>query len=634
MNRSARAAAISVLSATGAFLIVDTCVRLTTLVWPGISLFGLLSLTKYSVFDFLVISALASICLVLIYLWRRRPNLVTLLARVFLAFSFGLVILACINVQAIQIIGGPLTYQWLYYADLLNSFTSQFAVRAAINDKFALLLVVAVLGFALIYAIFRTILDRALAKGRLSLMLGIAAPIVAGLLVLSYDRAQVSEGERALAANPLVEIVRSALAGDTSDLLRDPDAIPPAKLPPPTNDPSLLPAGLDDGKVKNVVVIVLESIGAHYVPGTGGPITEQLMPNLNRYRGQSLAFTNAYSHVAYSTKALFSLLTGRVPEFSFNTETYKFRNAPLTTMSSRLKEQGYRTAFFMSGDFKFQAADRFLLNRGFDQLSDMETITCQTTVNRGSTADWPNLDSIDDHCTARALIRWIAHQDGQSFFAIFWTGNTHWPYFPKPEPRDGQYSPDPMLNRYLAALRATDAAVGLVLDELSRRDMLQNTLVVVVGDHGEAFNQHDYSVHGSTIFEEQMRIPLLLIGGKLNGGTSTVLAALSDVAPTVLHVLGYPPDQSWDGRSLFDPNRPQRIMLFAPNQDMVVGFREGNRKYVYQLARGRHAVFDLSADPGETRNVADSRSATYTRRHVAGWMQEQSRRLKAISPAQ
>jgi arylsulfatase A-like enzyme len=615
---------LRIVSAAAAYLIVAAATRLAISVWPGISLGGFIYLTGDAVFDFLLIAGTSVLFLSLAYLWRKRPVVLRRLHRAFLAIGFFLVILGCINAQAILLIGGPLTYQWLSYADL-SSFTSQASLAAAINAQFVLITVLASLGYFALYFGLLRLCAAARMRGFLPPLLGAATVLAAAFVIFAFAR---SEGVPHYAANPLVEIVATAIRGDTSNLLRDRDSIAPEELPPPTHSQAMLPDAMAGGR-KNIVLIVLESVGANHVPGTGSPEAYAWMPNVARYRDRTLAFPNFYTHAAHSTKALFSLLTGRAPTFTFDPETYAYQQASFVTLSGRLKQLGYRTAFFMSGDFAFQSVDRFLANRGFDQLSDKETIGCTGAVYQGSTITWPNLDSIDDQCTARALVKWIAQPADQPFFAIFWTGNTHWPYFSQEAPRPGQFSQDPVHNRYLAALRATDLAVGYLLDELSRREMLDDTIVMIVGDHGQAFKEHGYSIHGSTLYEEEVRIPLLMIGSGLDG-SNQALGGLSDIPPTVLHIVGTGPEPSWSGRSLFEPRRPRRVMFFVANSAMAVGFREENRKYIYNLTRGRPYVFNLTGDPGESRNIADEGSADYIRRHASGWMQEQERRLRSL----
>jgi arylsulfatase A-like enzyme len=327
---------------------------------------------------------------------------------------------------------------------------------------------------------------------------------------------------------------------------------------------------------------------------------------------------------------MFSLLTARLPLFSIELESREFQTARMVGLVDRLKAKGYRTALFMSGDLAFQSVDKFVAKRGFDKIADINNIGCSGARYVGSTSEWRNLDTMDDRCTVKAVMSWFDQPSPQPSLAIFWTGNTHWPYFSKPEPRPGEFSQNERLNRYLGALRTSDAAIGAMLDELTRRKALDDTLVIVLGDHGEAFGEHGFKAHGNTVFEEEVHIPLLIINGAIKGRSFATLGALSDLSPTILHLIGADPEPSWDGRSLFDPNRSGQVMLFAPNHQLSVGFREKDRKYIYETNSGLSRVFDLTNDPAERNNIADRQSAAYARRRSAGWIIHQNQRAMEL----
>lgn len=621
------AAHAGILAAAIAYIVVDTLIRLEMagLTTDGLKVAGA---AKNAFFDVLVISVLATFCLVLGQLVRGRETLCRVIEVTFAATGLLLVLLACMNRQALAIIGGPLTYQWLYYGDLLSSYTSQLAVRGAINSRFLLIVLLAIVAYGALYFGLKVLLRSPRFARYVPALLALGITTLAIFLFIASDRRNVPEADRVHAANPLMELVLSALNGDTSNLLDAKDAVFLAALPPPTHDRSLLPADLRGSVGKNVILVVLESVSAKHVAGTA-PKGASLTPNLERYADRTLVFTNAYAHVGYSSKSLFSIVTGRLPLFSIKVETYEFQQTPMATIASRMKQLGYRTALFMSGDLSFQSADEFLSGRGFDRIADMETIPCPFVTYEASTSEWPEGKSVDDKCTVDALMAWATRPSRQPFFALMWTGNTHWPYFSKPEPRPGELAAEETLNRYVAAVRSSDRAIGAMLDDLARRGMFNDTIVIVVSDHGEAFGEHGYSLHANTIFEEEVRVPMLIIGPDIQGRSISTLTALSDVAPTILHLVGADPENSWDGRSVFDRNRLSRVMLFAPNQELSMGFREGRYKHIYQPARGRALAFDLEADPQETRNVAERFGEDYARRRVAGWLQEQQRRTES-----
>jgi len=215
---------------------------------------------------------------------------------------------------------------------------------------------------------------------------------------------------------------------------------------------------------------------------------------------------------------------------------------------------------------------------------------------------------------------------------MFWTMQTHFPYFLTDEPRDfGVRNSD--LNRYLNALRETDRALGQLLAALEQQQVLDSTLVVVVGDHGEAFGQHGHYVHGVDLYDEEIHVPLMLINRRLfHGETDSTLGGLIDVAPTILDLLGDPLPASWQGQSLFGRDRPGRAYLFTSRSRVLFGYRDAVRKVIYDAGTNTMELYDLQADPGESLNVAGGSpdSVSVARQRLAAWVQYQQRFFKDI----
>jgi phosphoglycerol transferase MdoB-like AlkP superfamily enzyme len=455
--------------------------------------------------------------------------------------------------------------------------------------------------------------------------------VTVGYFLYGQAWVRAAEGNYREIANPLVELLSTALARDADSL---------STLPTSFSSDVDFQAGTvtsssgrynASGQVKNVILVVMESVGAEYVidsmPLNKPEMPIEVTPELTKARVTGITFDNFYAHAPMSSKSLFSILASRYPLFSYETETSIIGNRPLATLSSQLKKAGYRTAFFMSGDFRFQNIDNFLAGRGFDVLRDMRTIPCTAPVFAGSTTAWPNLDSVDDKCTAAALSNWIGDGKGAPFFGMMWTGNTHWPYFSHDEQKQISNA-KPHLNRYLNALHSSDAAIGKLFEHLSQQGLWNETLVVVIGDHGEAFGQHGSQVHGNSIFEEEVHIPLLLLSPSLfRAERNHVIGGLVDLGPTILDLLNIEAPASWQGRSMFANERSPRVYFMAPNSEMIAGYKEGDSKFIFNLARNRISIFDLKHDPGEKRNLAGEKveAAGEVPDRLAAWVQYQQK---------
>jgi arylsulfatase A-like enzyme len=179
---------------------------------------------------------------------------------------------------------------------------------------------------------------------------------------------------------------------------------------------------------------------------------------------------------------------------------------------------------------------------------------------------------------------------------------------------------------------ADDAAWTPYLDGLRRRGLDRNTLVVVHGDHGEAFEQHPGNIgHTFFIYDENVRVPLIfaLPGATPRQVRVTGVTSLIDVTPTVLDLLGLPASAEHQGVSALRPGA--RTSLFFTDYSLGwLGLRDGCHKYLYEIGSRRSKLFDVCRDPDERTDVSPDeagRVARY-RDRVERWAAAQRERVK------
>jgi arylsulfatase A-like enzyme len=192
-----------------------------------------------------------------------------------------------------------------------------------------------------------------------------------------------------------------------------------------------------------------------------------------------------------------------------------------------------------------------------------------------------------------------------------WTVQTHHPYEPPPgRPLldffgDAKPTDDYDLGRYLNVLHETDRQIGRLFAALRHAKLDEDTLVVIVGDHGEAFGApHEAYGHGTALYEENVHVPMIIWSPRLfpHGGRSPIIGSHVDVNHTITDILGVPPAPSWQGRSLFDPERRPRAYFFVANDNYQLGVREDGWKYILDATNGHEELYDLRSDPEEQRN--------------------------------
>jgi arylsulfatase A-like enzyme len=210
------------------------------------------------------------------------------------------------------------------------------------------------------------------------------------------------------------------------------------------------------------------------------------------------------------------------------------------------------------------------------------------------------------------VLRWLDAAPGKPFLAVAWTQGTHHPYDLPPgrEPTDFFRGEEPVdawdLGKYLNALREADAQIGRLLDGLRARGLADDTLVVVTGDHGEAFGwPHPNYGHSYKLYEEDVHVPFVLWNPRLFSvpRRSALVGAHVDLGPTILDVLGLPAPADWIGRSLLGTAHPGRAYFYGARDPYTLGVREGRHKYILDVTNGREELYDVVADRDEQENL-------------------------------
>jgi arylsulfatase A-like enzyme len=368
---------------------------------------------------------------------------------------------------------------------------------------------------------------------------------------------------------------------------------------------------------RHVVLVLLESAGAQYLRPYGA--AEDPMPNVTALGAQGVLFERAYAVYPESIRGLFAVLCSRYPAMDTGPELYERVTTP--SVATVLQGQGYHTALFHSGRFRYLGMQAVVRGRGFQVLEDAGQIGGDRASSFGT----------DEPSAVRRLLGWIdGLPRGERFFATYVPIAGHHPY-ETPEP--GPFLERGDIDRYRNALHYADTAVGQLVAGLRARGLERQTVVVLVGDHGQAFGQHRGNFgHTLRIYEENVRVPLLISAPGAVPGPVRVpgLASHLDVTPTVLDLLGLAPDEGHQGLSLLRGGR-QKVYFFADASLGLLGLRDSRWKYIHETDSGRSRLFDLDADPAESTNLADAHPglADEYRAEVVGWARVQRGRILA-----
>jgi choline-sulfatase len=364
--------------------------------------------------------------------------------------------------------------------------------------------------------------------------------------------------------------------------------------------------GLRGGTPHNVLLVIIDTLRADHLGCYGRQ--QAVTPNADRLAGEGIRFTDAVSHVPVTAPSITTILTGVHPPAHGVRDNGIFRlPESIPTLAEAFSAGGYRTAAFVSAAV---IEGRYGLDRGFETYDD--------DVSRPYRYNRPNLqgrERLHQNVERRAadtterVLDWLRENGDEPFFLVVHYFDPHDPYDPPPE-----FVRPPLETYYDAEIAYTDANLGRVLETLEWEDRLDETLVVLVSDHGEGGGDHGEVAHGFFVYDSTVHVPFIVRWPGLEGRGRTVdrQVRLVDVAPTLLDLCGLETEGFGEGRSLAPVLRgdgdlgPEPAYIenyrvrYSYGWKELVAIRTGEWKYI---RAPRSELYDLKADPGELDNV-------------------------------
>lgn len=356
-------------------------------------------------------------------------------------------------------------------------------------------------------------------------------------------------------------------------------------------------------EARHLVIVTIDTLRADRIGAYGN--ANVATPNIDRIAQQGALALHAAVHVPLTRPSHVSLFTGLYPSehgIRDNVSPPLAKDVPL--LAEILKQRGFRTAAFVSSIVLSKQSG---LARGFDVYSD------RFDVGEDDARFLNTIQKRGDQTTAEA-VAWLREAGSERRFAWLHLYDPHDPYEP-PEPYASRYASRP----YDGEVAWSDELVGRLDTALGDAGMRDDTLLVVTSDHGEGLDEHGEAVHGFFVYETTLRVPLVLRGPGVTGGTRVnTVARTIDVVPTVMDLLGLSSvTPKAAGRSLAEALRGRALddePSFAESLVPLVHYgwsdlralRIGRWKYI--LAP-RPELYDLESDPGELHNLHQEQSA-------------------------
>jgi uncharacterized protein (TIRG00374 family) len=470
--------------------------------------------------------------------------------------------------------------------------------------------------------VYRELLVWASGKGAL-VLLGCAAAcfVLFALLAFVFSRlTRARAGAWLLRAWGTPAFVAVAIAGVLAYVV----AMKPAPLAEAHRDRPAAPA-----QAGPIIFVVVDTLRADRLPSYG--YASGRTPHLDAFARDALRFENAFANASWTRPSFATLLTGSYP--SRHATMGKSDSLPeaLVTMPEALQAAGYATSGIVTN---YNVAPFFHFDQGFDRFAYLEpnfVLGADDTAAKllliqfarqmyekleekalgGTPPGRAYQDGVAVNRAAFADLDGFARPENASapFFLFVAYMDPHDPYYPHPYGSAAGYSraahPTPALDEaprlsalYDGEVTFWDTQFGALVADLRRRNLYENSTIIVTGDHGEEFGEHGGFWHGTTLYDEEVRVPLFvkLPFNQRGGQVRTEWVQHVDLMPTVLRLAGVEVPAGVQGQDIFD-RAVNRDEAFAEES------HEGNVLQSLRLRRGGSELKLITANEGNPRGL-------------------------------
>ena len=381
----------------------------------------------------------------------------------------------------------------------------------------------------------------------------------------------------------------------------------------------------------NVLLISIDTLRADHL-GCYGYWRKGISPHIDSLAREGVRFEQAISHSPWTAPSHFSIFTSLTPSFHgwiYSSGTPRRLDDSIVCMTQIFEKHGYSTAAFTGGTF---VSTKYGFNRGFQRYFERwETDT-----------GFPQ------------LMEWLDKNHQKLFFVFYHTYECHAPYqrklfvdknygggrvgkefvyqdnlniFPNPTPEERKF----IIDSYDGGVFYVDSLIGKLVRKLKELELFDKTLIVLLSDHGEElFDHNPIALHGHSLYDELLRVPLILAGPRLLPQEKVIKeqVGLIDVMPTILEVAGLPFETEHQGVSLLPLIKGRKDFKLPPfvfSEAMTYGLekkglRSDSYKYIITPPNAQkwndmynpvlsfdkeRELYDLKEDPTEKINIIE-----------------------------
>jgi arylsulfatase A-like enzyme len=385
------------------------------------------------------------------------------------------------------------------------------------------------------------------------------------------------------------------------------------------------------GPKKNVIIVMVDTLRVDRLGASGYQRDgKSLTPRLDDFLGKATWFQHAYAQANNTPRSMPSFMTSRYPSLVLVDKVYsKYPRVEDANdmLFERLQAGGWQTYGYAS-HFYFRPERNFA--QGFDLFD-----------NEGALDIGPsNKDTASPRIVPKveAKLAELGKEKGTgkpfAMFVHLFEPHSSWVEH-EGMPPITESGTKAHAQRYDYEIAYVDQWIGKIFDAVEREGLGEDTVIVLMSDHGESFGDHSFAgqsmFHGTNLYDEQLRVPFAFkvpgAAGRKVGG----VVQLIDMAPTVAELVGAAPSPAWLGRSLGPAIRGEELppvpafaeLLAYPGWDhelktVIAG--DGSKKLIHVISQQRFELYDLAADPKEQKNLFGQAAAKQAQDEMSGLM--------------
>ena len=361
----------------------------------------------------------------------------------------------------------------------------------------------------------------------------------------------------------------------------------------------------------NIFFIVIESFNAHFVERKTNS-RKEITPFFDSLISKGIYIEHFYSNSNLTSKGHLSILFSILPSFR-GSVFENFSNINLNSLPKILKSFNYSTIYYQGANsLDFQNEGPFLANNGFDLCKAARSESKKDAASWGMDYPQGGWGGCEDNVLYKQFFETLDSLHNfnniKKYFGFLATITSHRPWLRQnydpalPYPHARKIEED-----YSNLIFRVDSYLKLFFDELNKREYLNNSLVIITGDHSCPVNEHGTTLNAVNLYDENCKIPLLMLWKdklfpkRLTGNAWSQV----DIAPTILDLLSIHINNHFMGHSFLNDKliTGNLVNLVQPYSGLFFASIIYPYKYVINVCDNEESIYNLYADPGETNNI-------------------------------